>query len=993
LQPESEEGRPGETKPFKILSPGTVISHYKITEKIGEGGMGVVYKATDTRLDRTVALKFLPPRLLCDSEARERFEHEAKAASALNHPNIATIFEIDEEGGHCFIAMEYLEGGSLKGLFKLRDLSLKEILDLSIQIGEGLSAAHESGVTHRDMKPDNIMLTGKGRAKITDFGLAKLKGAARITKTGTTLGTLQYMSPEQAEGEKTDSRSDIFSFGVILYEMITGRLPFQGDNEAAVINSILNDTPEPLARYKAGLPDGLQRIVERALTKDPRERYQHADDMVAELRYEKRLMETGASTVTQARTTRPASKRRLLPVLIPAAIAAAVILLIFVFEPFRVEIGPGKEVSAQENTLAIMYFENLAEHEDPEKLGEIITALLITDLSESQYMNVVSSQRLYDILRLLGREGTKAVDRNVASEVATRAGARWMLLGSILSTAPEVVIATQLVNVESGSVEASQRITGEVDEDIFSLVDRLSVEIRGDLSLPAAALEEPDRPVAEVTTHSPEAYRHYVEALDYDSKYYFRAAQRSYERALEYDSTFAMAYYGLSRAQSFQGASGMESIAKAAKYSDNVSEREKRYIAARFAYLSGDGAKAIEIFEAITERYPEDKEARLTMGMVLQSQRRSQDAIVHFERVLELDPLHKLAHNQLAYCYHRLGDFDRAIWTVNKYISLAPEEANPYDTRGDLYAENGKLDLAIESYSKALEIKPDFTWARQKRGHVYLVKRDYEMAEAAYRFLSSSPDKLVRSAGRAGLAYIPMYQGRFEEALRILDHGLAADAMERVESWDSIDKIAAKAEIYRAMKDSGSALKVWEDWMRVTGTLFPHRLDEGRGYYVLLLLESGQTTRAKEMARALKEDSEARGGTELYAYWYAMGCIQLAEGDTAEGISTLEKAVPGTWQLLGPYTLAKAYLEAGRLAEAVAGLEKVISTVDEFSPFNGARLVKAHYLLGMAYEESGWNNNAIEQYEEFLGIWENADPGITEIEDARQRLARLQSGS
>jgi tetratricopeptide (TPR) repeat protein/predicted Ser/Thr protein kinase len=993
LVPAPDEAQPDETKPFKVLSPGTVMSHYKIVEKIGEGGMGVVYRATDTKLDRTVALKFLPPRLLCDSEARERFEHEARAASALNHPNIATIFEIDEEDERCFISMEFLEGGSLKRLLKTRDLPAKEVLDLAIQIGEGLSAAHESGVTHRDMKPDNIMLTRKGRPKITDFGLAKLRGATKVTKTGTTLGTLQYMSPEQAGGEAVDSRSDIFSFGVILYEMVTGRLPFKGDNEAAIINSILNDTPEPLARYKADLPEGLQRIADRALTKDPEERYQHADDMVAELKHEKRLLETGASTVTRTRVLTPASRRRLLPILIPAVIAVVVILLILVFEPFRVEIGPGRGASAKENTLAIMYFENLAEQEDPEKLGEIITALLITDLSESKYINVVSSQRLYDILKLLGEEGTKVVDRNVASEVATEAGAKWMLLGSILRTVPEVVITTQLVSVENGTVEASHRITGEMDEDIFSLVDRLSIEIRGDLSLPAAALEEPDRPVAEVTTHSPEAYRHYVEALDYDSKYYFPEAQRSYERALEYDSTFAMAYYGLSRAQSFQGASGMESIAKAAKYYDNVSERERRYIAARFAYLSGNGAKAIEVFEAIIERYPEDKEALWTIGLVLQSQRRSQDAIVHFERVLELDPLHKLAHNQLAYCYHRLGDFDKAIWTVNKYISLAPEEANPYDTRGDLYAENGKLDLAIESYSKALEIKPDFTWPREKLGHVYLVKRDYEMAEATYSILSSGPDKLVRSAGRAGLAYIPMYQGKFEEALRILDHGLAADAMERVESWGSIDKLASKAEIYRAMKDLDSALKVWEDWMRVTGTLFPHRLAEGRGYYVLLLLESGQTRRAKEKARALKEDSEAKGETLMYGYWYAMGCIQLAEGDTEAGLSNLERAVPGTWLLLGPYTLAKAYLEADRLAEAVAGLEKVISTVDELSPFNGVRLVKAHYLLGNAYEKSGWNNKAIEQYEKFLDIWKEADPGIPEIEDARRRLARLQSGS
>ncbi len=329
----------GETESFKVISPGTLISHYEIVEKLGEGGMGVVYKARDTRLDRTVALKFLPPRLLCDAEARERFEHEARAASALNHPNIATIYEIDEADGRCFISIEYLEGGSLKQVIE-KDPSIKDVLDLLIQVSEGLAAAHESGVVHRDLKPDNIMLTARGKAKITDFGLAKLKGATKVTKTGTTLGTLQYMSPEQLQGEEVDRRGDVFSLGVVFYRMITGKMPFKGDNEAAIINAILGDTPEPLARYKADVPEGLERIAEKALAKDKTERYQHADDLAADLRHERRLLETGSTRVMQGShgplTGSPApasSGRKLLPILLPAVIVSAAIILILVFEP------------------------------------------------------------------------------------------------------------------------------------------------------------------------------------------------------------------------------------------------------------------------------------------------------------------------------------------------------------------------------------------------------------------------------------------------------------------------------------------------------------------------------------------------------------------------------------------------------------------------------------------------------------------------------------
>jgi serine/threonine protein kinase len=267
---------------------GQVISHYRILEKLGEGGMGVVYKAQDTKLDRMVALKFLPKHLLCDEEAKTRFVHEAKAASVLNHSNITTIHEIDEVEGECFICMEYIEGKSIKEVIKEKGFSIEEILKIAIQVCEGLAAAHEKGIVHRDIKSDNIMLTPRGQVKIMDFGLAKLKGATKLTTTGTTLGTLQYMSPEQAQGKEADHRSDIFSFGVVLYEMITGQLPFQGEHEAAIIYSIINETPEPLARYKANVPEGLQRLVEKAMEKNTEMRYQHVDDMLIDLRRLKR---------------------------------------------------------------------------------------------------------------------------------------------------------------------------------------------------------------------------------------------------------------------------------------------------------------------------------------------------------------------------------------------------------------------------------------------------------------------------------------------------------------------------------------------------------------------------------------------------------------------------------------------------------------------------------------------------------------------------------
>jgi serine/threonine protein kinase len=524
---------------------GKTISHYKILEKLGEGGMGVVYKAQDTKLERVVAIKLLPQHLTTESVEKERFVHEAKAASALNHTNVTTIYEIDEFEGQTFIVMEYCEGETLRKVIEKETLSVKKVLDLAIQICEGLTMAHEKGIVHRDVKSGNIMVTPRGQVKIMDFGLAKLKGATKLTQSRSTLGTASYMSPEQAQREEVDHRSDIFSFGVVLYELLTGQLPFQGDHEAAVLHAIISEEPLPVARFNNKVSAKLQDVVEKALAKEKEERYQHIDDALADLRREKKSLEYVKTTQIPSEALPPKPRKKLLPYLVPASVVFIIVLLLLILKPFQVEIVPEKKALAKENSLAIMYFENLVDREDTDRLGEIVTNLLIADLSESHYIQVVSSQRLYDILKQLGKEGTKKVDKDVASQVARKANAKWMLLGNILQTEPQIILMAQLVEVATGNAIASQRITGEPNEQIFSIVDKLTVEVKNDLSLPAQAQKEEDPEVADVTTHSPEAYRYYLEGLDYFSKFYWGEAEKSFEKALEFDSTFAMAYYWL----------------------------------------------------------------------------------------------------------------------------------------------------------------------------------------------------------------------------------------------------------------------------------------------------------------------------------------------------------------------------------------------------------------------------------------------------------------
>jgi len=938
--------------------------------------MGVVYKAQDTKLDRIVALKFLPEHLLCDEEAKRRFVHEAKAASALNHPNITTIHEIDEVEGECFICMEYIEGRSIKELLKEKGLSIEELLKIAIQTAEGLSKAHKKDIVHRDIKSDNIMLTPDGLVKIMDFGLAKLKGVTKLTKTGSTLGTLQYMSPEQAQGQEVDHGSDIFSFGVILYEMITGQLPFKGDHEAAVIYSIVNEIPEPLARYKANVPEGLQRIIDKTLEKDRNIRYQSVADVIADLKGLQK--ETGVSNVIVA-------KKKILPFVVPASIIFLLVLLFLILKPFRLEIGPERRAVAEENSLAIMYFENMVDREDNDKIADMITALLITDLSESQYMRVVSRQRLYDILKLLGKEDLKVIDKTIASEIAEKAGTNWILTGSILQTEPNIILTSDISEARTGKILATQRIAGEAGEDLFTVVDKLTAEVKEDLSLPEGAKKELDRPVAEVTTHSSEAYRYYLEGLDYQSKLYSEEAEESFRKALGYDSTFAMAYYELCDYTS--GPEHKQLLAKAVKYSDRASQKEKHYIRVYEAYVSGDYAKSIKELHKLVERYPDDKRALYALGGHYSDSRLFEQALYYLNKATEIDPLYKLAYNKLAYVYDELGDFDKSIWAINKYISIAPNEANPYDTRGDLYAYNGKINQAIESYKKALEIKPDFYSSLENLGNMYLFKREYDKAESCYQVLASNPDKDNRSWGRTLLAYIPLYQGKFEEALEVLNNGIAADKMEQVESAQIL-KLFMKAVIYRE-KDLNLAVKETEKCLETIHSFDPDDKFSWQHYYVLVLAESKDFEKAEQVTEALKKNIEEKDSTAIWMYWYAAGCIEFSKGNLERAVANFEKLVEADPYFPNWFLLAKAYLASSRLGEAVAQYEKILSSYEGNRAFNTIRAVKAYYLLGLAYEKSGWNKKAIEQYEEFLDIWKDADPGIPEVEDAKKRLEKL----
>jgi len=669
----------------------------------------------------------------------------------------------------------------------------------------------------------------------------------------------------------------------------------------------------------------------------------------------------------------------------PPALVMVAIILVLVLKPWHLEIKTSKEAIASENRLAVMYFSNLAVPGDSSELGEIVTNLLISDISESEYVQVVSAQRLYDILKLLGKEGATSINRETASEVAEKAQARLMLLGEILQTEPEYVLASQLIETSTGDVIASQKVVGKKGGTIFSAIDMLTAEIKNDLNLPAAAQKEPDRLIADITTHSPEAYAYYLDGIDYFRKYYWADSRACFEKAVEADSTFAMAYYFLAMLKD------AKLLDKAVQYSDNASNMEKHYIMSLKASAEGDRAKAIAELQELVKRYPDEKRAYYLMGAYEAARRDYSEALVYLNKAIEIDPLYKEAYNYMARIYSATGDLDKAIWAINKYIEIAPDEANPYDARGSIYAANGKLDEAIESYRKALAIKPNFYPSLSYLGVMYLFKGDYATADSCFQAYAHLDQPGLRASGRLYLSYLPIYRGKFNEALHLIDERISKSKAEQPDR-DFPFLNGLKALIYQVIGDTQHAVE--EARIAVDGYRKnrPNDKENFIGMYIQTLAENGEIAKAEEVAAQLKTDlDEGRFG--MSSYWYGLGCIELQKADPDSAVACLERAAEEDDDFSTHYMLARAYLDAGMLAEAVTEFETQLTIYTSPRSYCGTMDVLMNYYLGIAYEESHWYDKAIESYEIFLDYWGDCDPQIKEVVDARHRLAALKAGA